>query len=75
MAAVSGGPFDPRAVDRIDLLTTVEHELGHLAALQDLDPSAFDLMSGQLAVGRRRSVAKADVDTILAQGEIQPRLY
>ena len=62
-------------MDRIDLLTAVEHELGHIAALQDLDPAAFDLMSGQLAVGRRRSVAKADVDAILAHSEIQARLY
>ena len=46
---------DPRAVDRIDLLTVVEHELGHIAGLDDLDALADDLMSGVLGVGVRRS--------------------
>ena len=45
---------DPRAVDRIDLLTVVEHELGHVAGLDDLDALADNLMSGTLGVGVRR---------------------
>ena len=45
--------IDPRAVDRIDLLTVVEHELGHVAGLGDLDASADNLMSGVLGVGVR----------------------
>ena len=45
---------DPRAVDRIDLLTVVEHELGHLAGLGDLSASGSSLMSGQLPAGMRR---------------------
>ena len=45
---------DPRAVDRIDLLTVVEHELGHVAGFDDLDALANNLMSGTLGVGVRR---------------------
>ena len=46
--------IDPRAVDRIDLLTVVEHELGHIAGFDDLDDLADDLMSRALASGVRR---------------------
>jgi hypothetical protein len=52
---------DPRAVDRIDLLTTVEHELGHVLGLGDLDRAAADLMSGWLRPGVRRQPVAADV--------------
>ena len=45
---------DPRAVDHIDLLTVVEHELGHIAGYGDLDALANNLMSGTLGVGVRR---------------------
>jgi len=58
--------IDSRAIDRIDLLTVVEHELGHIAGLEDLDPSVSDLMSGQLRAGIRRSIGKADIDAIFA---------
>ena len=51
---------DPRAVDHIDLLTVVEHELGHAAGLGDLDALAGDVMSGMLGVGIRRDVSHAD---------------
>ena len=57
--------IDPRAVDRIDLLTVVEHELGHAAGLGDLDPRLPDLMSGTLASGIRRFPAAEEVDAIL----------
>ena len=56
--------IDPRAVDRIDLLTVVEHELGHIVGLGDLDASASDLMSGLLGTGVRRNASR--VDAILA---------
>jgi len=46
--------IDPRAVDRIDLLTVVEHELGHIAGLDDLGTLSDNLMSGVLGVGTRR---------------------
>jgi hypothetical protein len=51
---------DPRALDRIDLLTVVEHELGHVAGLGDLDTSMNDLMSGVLGTGIRRNAAHID---------------
>jgi Ca2+-binding RTX toxin-like protein len=47
--------IDPRAVDQIDLLTVVEHELGHMAGLNDLDALANNLMSSELPTGVRRS--------------------
>jgi hypothetical protein len=46
--------IDPRAVDRIDLLTVVEHELGHVLGLDDLEASLDALMSAQLGTGIRR---------------------
>ena len=55
---------DPRAVDRIDLLTVVEHELGHVAGLSDLDTSVNDLMNGVLGTGIRRNASH--VDAVLA---------
>jgi hypothetical protein len=48
---------DSRAVDRIDLLTVVEHELGHVLGLDDLDALADNLMSGTLGAGARRVVS------------------
>jgi cyclophilin family peptidyl-prolyl cis-trans isomerase len=56
-ASAGGGQLlavDPRAVDRIDLLSVIEHELGHLAGFADLDALSDDLMSGTLGVGIRR---------------------
>jgi hypothetical protein len=46
--------IDPRAVDRIDLLTVLEHELGHVLGLNDLDASLDALMSAKLGTGIRR---------------------
>ena len=51
---------DPRAVDRIDLLTVVEHELGHVVGLSDLASSANNLMSRTLSAGVRRNATEAD---------------
>ena len=51
---------DARAVDQIDLLTVVEHELGHVAGLEDLGPTSSDLMDGTLGVGARRDVSSQD---------------
>jgi large repetitive protein len=58
---------DPRAVDRIDLLTVVEHELGHSVGLADLDPSSSSVMDGQLSTGIRRTVGSEEVDQVLAR--------
>jgi hypothetical protein len=55
---------DSRALDRIDLLTVVEHELGHVAGLNDLDALANDVMNGVLGTGTRRIASH--VDAVLA---------
>jgi hypothetical protein len=52
--------MDPRALDRIDLLTVVEHELGHVAGLADLDTSVNDVMNGVLGTGVRRNATYTD---------------
>jgi hypothetical protein len=53
--AAPGGP----AAGKMDLLTVVEHELGHELGLPDLDPSSHpaDLMAATLATGARRTVS------------------
>jgi hypothetical protein len=55
-----------QAVDRIDLLTVVEHELGHVVGLGDVDPSLGDVMSATLGTGVRRTPQSSDVDAIFA---------
>src|SRR5262249_2743363 len=47
---------DPPARGRIDLLTVVEHELGPVLGLEDIDPLAVphDLLTETLAPGVRR---------------------
>jgi ribosomal protein S16 len=47
--------ISPQAVDRIDLLTVVEHELGHIAGLDDLDILAETVMSRTLEASVRRN--------------------
>src|SRR5262249_23746644 len=51
--AVAGGP----AVGRMDLLTVVLHELGHIYGWGDLDPATAgnQLMNGMLGTGTRRT--------------------
>ena len=44
---------DPRVVDRIDLLTVAERELGHVAGFDDLDALGDNLMSGMPGTGVR----------------------
>jgi hypothetical protein len=53
-----------QAVDRIDLLTVVEHELGHIVGLRDGDALPDDIMDGVLGVGVRRIASH--VDAVLA---------
>jgi hypothetical protein len=51
---------DPQALDQIDLLTVVEHELGHIVGLGDNSARPDDIMNGVLGVGTRRIAAHAD---------------
>jgi hypothetical protein len=55
------------AVNRVDLLTVVTHELGHILGLPDEDPAGQDIMSENLAPGVRRTVTAADVDAVFAE--------
>ena len=52
--------MDPRALAHIDLLTVVEHELGHIAGLSDFDSLANDVMNGVLGAGVRRLASHTD---------------
>jgi hypothetical protein len=56
--------ISPQAVDHIDLLTVVEHELGHIAGLGDQTNGQPDLMDQTLGAGVRREPSPADVDAI-----------
>jgi hypothetical protein len=57
------------ALGRMDLLTVVEHELGHVLGLSDLDPQAVphDLMTLTLGTGVRRIAAPTDVMAVGGQ--------
>ena len=57
---------DSRVVDRIDLLTVVEHELGHIIGFDDLDALADNLMSSVLGSGIRRNPHFDRLDAVLA---------
>ena len=66
---VSGRAVDAQAVDRIDLLTVVEHELGHLAGLDDLELATDGLMSAAVGVGVRRLPGQAEADSLFGDNE------
>jgi hypothetical protein len=53
---------------RIDLLTAIAHELGHVAGLGDLDDVADSLMDGRLELGTRRAPTSREVDALFAAG-------
>ena len=57
----------PQAVDRIDLLTVLEHELGHIVGLDDRNDGQTDIMDQTLGVGIRRDILAADVDAVLGE--------
>jgi hypothetical protein len=59
----------PAAVNHMDLLTVVEHELGHVLGLDDLGATTHDLMGGSLADGLRLAPGPADIDAVLASGQ------
>jgi len=51
----------------MDLLTVLEHELGHVAGLEDLAADAHSLMTGVLSSGLRRQPTAVEVDAIFAE--------
>jgi FtsP/CotA-like multicopper oxidase with cupredoxin domain len=55
------------AVDRIDLLTVVSHEIGHTLGLGDLDASLDSLMSGALGSGVRREPGLSEIDAVFGR--------
>ncbi len=59
--------LDPQAVDRMDLLTVVSHELGHALGLEDLGSSSGSLMSGTLETGLRREPGVTELDALFAR--------
>jgi hypothetical protein len=69
-AAGWGWSTDPGAPtpDKMDLLTVVEHEMGHELGLPDVDPTSnpTDLMASTLATGVRRQPSTQDVDAVFA---------
>lgn len=52
-------------MDHVDLLSVVEHEMGHVLGLDDLDILSAGLMSGHLGTGIRRLPESALVDAVL----------
>ena len=64
---------DPPAAGRMDLLTVVTHELGHILGLSDVSASEVpnDLMDIELPTGTRRFVSAADL-AALATGPGTP---
>jgi hypothetical protein len=62
-------PPNSAAAGREDLLTTVLHEMGHLAGRPDIDSQGhpFDLMADTLPVGLRHT---ADLDRVFATGVV-----
>ena len=54
------------AIDRMDLLSVVEHELGHLLGLRDLDSIVSSLMGSSLNKGTRRVATPKEVDAVFA---------
>jgi hypothetical protein len=63
------------AAGRIDLVTLIAHELGHIAGLDDLDVSDYpnDLMTEYLAPGVRR-VPGANHVALIAAGQSRPTI-
>jgi len=55
---------DSAARGRVDLLTVVTHELGHLLGLGDLDGDHADLMNGRIGTGIRNLPMPGVVDQI-----------
>ena len=53
-------------MDRIDLVTVAERELGHVAGVDDLDALGDNMMSGLLGTGVRRNPFLHHLDVVFA---------
>jgi hypothetical protein len=62
------GSTASKATNRIDLLTAIEHELGHIVGLSDQSRAAASLMSSQLQPSTRRIPGTREVDALFAAG-------
>jgi hypothetical protein len=65
LAASAGGPAD----GRIDLLSVLIHEMGHVAGLADLASDTRDVMAGGISAGLRRVL---EVSTTTSNGHTNP---
>ncbi len=68
LRAKSGEPEGP-ADDRMDLVSAVMHELGHVLGFDDLDGDTEDVMNASLATGVRRDLAPAVLDGLFADAD------
>lgn len=57
------------AEGRVDFLTVLVHELGHVLGLDDHDDDSLDIMYESLAAGSRREPTASAVDLVLATEE------
>ncbi|MBX7166091.1 MAG: hypothetical protein K1X74_07050 [Pirellulales bacterium] len=57
------------AATKIDLLTVLAHELGHVLGLEDTAANGTDLMADLLPVGVRRSPVAAQIDLLFGLDE------
>jgi hypothetical protein len=61
---------DPQALDRIDLLSVVSHELGHIAGLDDVDAALDEVMSATLSTSLRRTATADLTDAIFGEDSL-----
>ena len=58
--------IDPAAVDRIDLQAVVDHELGYISGLDNMNAQVDSLLDAKLATGSRQAGGAREVDLVFA---------